>query len=255
MGGVLRRIALFAMQSDEDARRAALVGVPETAIRVLGNTKFDEAARILSPEERMVLRDSLGIPQGVPVWVCGSTRPGEEAILADTITRLLPRFPDLRVVVAPRHLDRTGEAEVPFAACFPTLRRTKQRETQETTVRILILDTFGELASVYAVADVAFVGGSLLPFGGQSVFQPLAQGVPTLFGRHMSNQRDIAALAQSAGVGFVVGDADALAQEITRLLTLPPAEKEALTQNARNLIEGNRGVAARSVDAVLELLL
>ncbi len=98
------------------------------------------------------------------------------------------------------------------------------------------------------------MGGSLLPFGGQSVFQPLAQGVPALFGPFMNNQRDIAGLAKAAGVGFEVRDADALAGEVTRLLSLPAGEKRALSAAARALIERNQGVAARCVDAVARLL-
>jgi 3-deoxy-D-manno-octulosonic-acid transferase len=121
-------------------------------------------------------------------------------------------------------------------------------------VRAILLDTFGELGRVYAVADVAFVGGSLLPFGGQSVFQPLAQGVPALFGPYMNNQRDIAALSRAAGVGFEVRDADTLAREVARLLSLPASEKRALSAAARALIERNQGVAARCVDRVARLL-
>ena len=227
----LHRICLFAMQSDEDARRAAIVGVPKERLQVLGNTKFDEAATVLTDEERNVLRVDLGLTKAVPVVVCGSTRPGEEAIIADAVVRLLPRFPDLRVVVAPRHLDRTDDAEAAFTEKrLHTIRRTQQKTGHEKVSRILILDTFGELSQVYAVADVAFVGGSLLPFGGQSVFQPLAQGVTTLFGKYMNNQRDISALAQVAGVGFIVADADSFAQEVTRLLSLEIKEKTALNE-------------------------
>ena len=101
---------------------------------------------------------------------------------------------------------------------------------------------------------MAFVGGSLLPFGGQSVFQPLAQGVPALFGPYMNNQRDIAALSRAAGVGFEVRDADTLAREVTRLLSLPAGERQALSAAARTLIERTQGVAVRCVDRVARLL-
>ncbi|MES2459074.1 MAG: 3-deoxy-D-manno-octulosonic acid transferase, partial [Armatimonadota bacterium] len=119
---------------------------------------------------------------------------------------------------------------------------------------VLLLDTFGELARVYAVADVAFVGGSLLPFGGQSVFQPLAQGVPALFGPYMNNQRDIAALSRAEGVGFQVEDTGQLASNVVRLVSLPEEEKMLLAQKARRLIERNQGVSARCVDIVADLL-
>lgn len=258
---VLGRVAQFAMQSDEDARRAALVGARAERVRVLGNTKFDEATHALTDAERVALRADLGFSDDGPILVCGSTRPGEEAILSAAIYELLrTTVPNLRIVVAPRHLDRKEVAGDPFVSepeFAPLVWRSEQQSspTQMGVVpRILMLDTFGELAKVYAVADVAFVGGSLLPFGGQSVFQPLAQGVPTLFGPHMNNQRDIAALAQSAGVGFVVRDAEQFAREVTRLLFLPADERESLRKAARDLIERNQGVARQGAELVARLI-
>lgn len=253
----LDAVDLFAMQSDEDARRAVLVGTDKRRVRTLGNTKFDEAVTPLEDEERALLRAELGIPAGAPVWVCGSTRPGEEAILAEAFGAVRRVHPDLRLIVAPRHIERAEEVETVLrTAGLEVIRRSRQKQTPAAlgTGCALLLDTFGELGRVYAVAEVAFVGGSLLPFGGQSVFQPLAQGVPALFGPHMSNQRDIAALAKNADVGFEVEDAETLAGELRRLLALPEAEKRALADRARALIEANQGVAARCVEAVAELL-
>lgn len=115
---------------------------------------------------------------------------------------------------------------------------------------VLLLDTFGELARAYAVADVAFVGGSLVKRGGQSVFQPLAQGVPAVFGPYMNNQRDIAALAQAEGIGFLVRDATELAETVHLILNLPAHEKAALAAKSRALIERNSGVTGRALDLI-----
>ncbi len=262
----------FCMQSAEDARRATVVGVVPEKVMTLGNTKFDESTAMLTEEERVALRANLGIPAGVPVWICGSTRPGEEEIIARAQAIVRERFPDLVLIVAPRHLDRADEAAAPFGP-YVRRRSANNRPTAPPTpspmgregdgnistnyrsgVDTLLLDTFGELARVYAVADVAFIGGSLLPFGGQSVFQPIAQGVPTLFGPYMSNQRDIAALTMAEGVGFTVRDAATLAQEVIRLLSLPEEEQRVLRGKARALIDRNQGVAARCIDVVEELL-
>lgn len=251
-GPGLRAVDRFAMQSDQDADRALLVGCDPARVTVLGNTKFDEAVRPLSGEERADLQMDLGIPIGAPVWVCGSTRPGEEAIIARAFARVRQTFPGLRLIVAPRHIERAAEVVGVFADAGWAVARRSSRPDQAAPV--LVLDTFGELGRVYAVADVAFVGGSLLPFGGQSVFQPLAQGVPALFGPHMNNQRDIAALSRAAGVGFLVGDADSLADEVTRLLALPEKEKNTLAGAARALIARNQGVAERCADLVAGLL-
>jgi 3-deoxy-D-manno-octulosonic-acid transferase len=244
----------FVMQSEEDARRAALVGADPAKVLAVGNTKFDESAAMLTPDERAVLRGDLGIPDGAPVLVCGSTRNAapsdktdEEAFLAEAVAEVRKRFPDLRVIVAPRHLDRADAAAAPFRELGMTVAR---RSEGGRAGDVLLLDTFGELARVYAVADAAFVGGSLVRQGGQSVFQPLAQGVPALFGPYMNNQRDIAALAQAEGVGFLVPDAAGLAEELVRLLAMEPERRARLSHRARALIDRNQGVTARSLDAV-----
>jgi 3-deoxy-D-manno-octulosonic-acid transferase len=252
LGEALKQVDLFAMQSDEDARRAVLVGAPAARMVTFGNTKFDEASTPLSEPERIALRAELGIPEGAPVWVCGSTRdgrdgiPDEEVLIAQAVAQVRARFPDLRLIVAPRHLER---ADVAATHLGHPARRSKKE-----TGPVVLLDTFGELARVYAIADVAFVGGSLAPWGGQSVFQPLAQGVPALFGPHMNNQRDIAALSQAEGVGIEVTDAAQLADEVVRLLSLSADERMKLQGHARGLIERHQGVTARALNAVEALL-
>ncbi len=246
-------VDLFAMQSDEDARRAVIVGANAARVHSFGNTKFDESVQSLTPDERFALRADLGIGGDAPVWVCGSTRPGEEEIIADAFKEVRNVLPNARLVVAPRHLDRADEV----AAIFERAGFTARRRSQNGKVMangVLLLDTFGELARVYAVADAAFVGGSLAPWGGQSVFQPLAQRVPAVFGPYMNNQRDIAALSIAENVGFSVTNAQELAREVTRLLQLSPNERDSVAERARGLIERNRGVTARCVEAVADLL-
>ena len=251
--GGLHAVDRFAMQSDEDAARIRALGVDPDRIQVTGNTKFDEIARPLAPAERDSLRASFGIPSGAPVLVCGSTReaggdgPDEEFLVARAVANVRAVHPELRVVVAPRHLERAGIV----ADAFPGAGRRSQGEHARPDC---ILDTFGELASVYSIADIAYVGGSLVPWGGQSVFQPLAQGVPAVFGPHMNNQRDIAALAVAAGVGTEVPDPDALAAEILRVLALDTDERENLARRCRDLIDRNQGAATRCVALAEELL-
>ena len=248
----LTAVDLFAMQSDEDTRRAGLVGAPQERTQTFGNTKFDESATMLSIEERSKLRAELGIPEGALVWICGSTRdgkdgiPDEEVLIAEAAKRVRERFPELRLIVAPRHLERVEAVKTHLPG---SMQRSKGEHGAT-----LLLDTFGELGRAYAVADVAFIGGSLAPWGGQSVFQPLAQGVPALFGPNMNNQRDIAALAISEGVGEQVADANALAEAVCRWLALSPEQKAQNAQKARALIERNQGVSAKCLDAVETLL-
>ncbi|HVK04103.1 MAG TPA: glycosyltransferase N-terminal domain-containing protein, partial [Armatimonadaceae bacterium] len=255
----LAAVDLFAMQSEEDARRAALVGADPARVIAAGTTKFDESLTMLTAAERDALCADLGIPAGVPVLICGSTRdeadagaPPEEAVIARAVSRLRERFPNLFLIVAPRHLERADAVAAILEESGMRVRRRSAREPLPPGggVNTLLLDTFGELGRAYAVADVAFIGGSLVRRGGQSVFQPLAQGVPALFGPHMNNQRDIAALSAAEGVGFLVADEDAFVTEAARLLAMAPEEKEALARRARALIDRNQGVTARSLDAV-----
>jgi 3-deoxy-D-manno-octulosonic-acid transferase len=279
----LASVDLFAMQSDEDGRRAPLLGADPARVATFGNTKFDESATPLSTQERVRLRADLGIAPNAPVWICGSTRdaapnddrPDEEIQIAESVRRVWERIPGLCLIVAPRHLDRADAAARHLATAGRAVRRRSRAATPgaarpsertvdpvaasavdgaETEPDILLLDTFGELGRAYAVADVAFVGGSLVHQGGQSVFQPLAQGVPALFGPFTNNQRDITALALAEGVGFRVEDAAELADTVVRLASLPANEKIEISQRARAMIERNQGVAARCVDAVTRLL-
>jgi 3-deoxy-D-manno-octulosonic-acid transferase len=118
----------------------------------------------------------------------------------------------------------------------------------------LILDTFGELALAYAAADIAFIGGSLVPWGGQSVFQPLAQGITCCFGPHMDNQKDIANLALRNGAATEVSSPAEFRAHIERFLSLPLADQHAQGARARNLIDANLGVSERYVDRVLMLV-
>lgn len=255
----LDAVDLFAMQAEEDARRAPIVGADPARVIVSGNTKFDESSAMLSDAERADLRQRFGIPVGAPVWICGSTRdtpepgqPDEEYYVAQAFETVRKSIPNLHLIIAPRHLERAEAAIKPFLErSLPVYRRTK---SDDAPAPILLLDTFGELARAYAVADVAFIGGSLVRRGGQSVFQPLAQGVPAIFGPYMNNQRDIAALAHSEGVGFPVKDSEELASTVQHLLGLSALEKAMLSAKARALIERNQGVTVRAIDALEDIM-
>jgi 3-deoxy-D-manno-octulosonic-acid transferase len=277
-------VDLFLMQSEEDAQRAEIVGVPKEKIQTLGNTKFDEAVTPLSEDKRQQWREELGIPKDAFVWVCGSTRddpdpnyPCEEAQLAYILPFLFYQFPTLHVIVAPRHLERVAQIvtifnnpnpppewapyleNIRFRIDIKAEKRTLPIQTpalrsEKQTGRLLILDTFGELSSVYAIADIAFVGGSLVNQGGQSVFQPLSQGVPVVFGPHMQNQRDISALAILDQVGFERENAGVLVDKVTEILNLDKLKKQVLSQKCRSLIEKNQGVSKRYIEKMGEFL-
>lgn len=241
-------------QTERDAERLREIGADPARVEVLGNAKFDQAADRLSEEQVAALRRDLKLPEGAPVWVVGSTRlEEEERLTLAAYQKARESLPDLVLIHAPRHVERAGEvADRMRAVGLKPVRRTELARV-DGPVSQIVLDTFGELGSVYAVGDVAFLGNSLLPpGGGQNLLQPLAQGKPALYGKWMSNFRDIAALAEAEGVGFPVADADELADRLVALLRDPP-QRAALAERAVALVAANRGAAARYAEAIAKL--
>jgi len=248
----LRSVRWLGAQTELDAERLVSLGAPRHAVTVVGNTKFDANLCPLPPTEVSALRSQLGIEPGAPVLVAGSTRPGEEEQLLRAYKKLLAEFPNLRLVIAPRHVERTTEIEslLKDAGCRSVRRSSGAVQPGGGNAPVVILDTMGELASVFAVATVAFVGGSLVPIGGHNILQPIAQGKPVMFGPHVNSIRGVAAAVVDAGVGFMVADGDELASRASELLA-DPVRLDALETACIELMERNRGAAARYADAVL----
>lgn len=216
MARMLRDVTVFAMQSDEDARRIIGLGAPPERVIVTGNLKID----LQPPDSRAdaIWERLLGLGAGERLWVAGSTHRGEEAMVLDALQRLKPRFADLALLLAPRHPERVEEVErlVRERGLQPVRRTSLPRERAAGAV--IILDTVGELAECYRLADVVFVGGSLVPTGGHNMLEPALRRKPVLFGPYTSNFRESAELLQAAGGAVVVKDAEGLESETGRLL-------------------------------------
>lgn len=244
----------FLMQTDEDARRIVSLGADRGAVVVAGSTKFDEKGGRLPAPDVEALRFDLGIPVGAAVIVAGSTNPGEDEPVLDAYLSLRGEDPGLRLIIAPRQLERAGEIRSLAESCgLRCAQRTVKESVSPGGCDVLILDTFGELGSVYAVGTIAFVGGSLIPKGGHSIFQPILQGKPVLFGPYTHKTRDMAQMALSAGVGFEVRDADELAAQARKLLA-DPHLLAGIDDACRELVERNRGASARCAEAIVGLL-
>ncbi len=247
--GVGRVLTLAAVQTEADRDRFLRLGVSEELVHVVGNLKFDTLARPLSDDERRDVRASLGIEQDERVVVFGSVRSKEERGIVRVLSELLRDIPGLRAVVAPRHLARVAALERRLSeAGIAAVRRTHlgviDRSEKQTVV---LLDTTGELSSLYAVGDVAFVGGSLEAYGGHNPLEPAAQHVPVLFGPHTGSCRESAQELLDSGAAREVGSYDELALELKTLLTdadVPASMKVA----AAHALASGRGATARTVE-------
>jgi 3-deoxy-D-manno-octulosonic-acid transferase len=240
-------VGAFGMQTEEDARRAVALGAPEERVRVLGQTKFDQESQPLTEEEARTLREELGFGPDDRVLVGGSTRPGEEEALLNALKTLRPRHPGLRLLLAPRHLERTQEiVELAEGHGWTVGRRTAPVPGAD----VILLDTMGELGKIYAVGDVCFVGGTLADIGGHNLLQPVAQGKPVFFGPHTQNVRDIAGLLVDEGVGFQADDEAELTRCIEEALT-DTKDMKALEERALAVVAVNRGASDRYVDLLL----
>lgn len=213
------RISLFCAQSEEYARRFKELGIDPARVCVTGNVKFD-GLRVgaLAPEAE--LARWIAAPPGQAVIVAGSTHAPEEELVARAALRAAP---GARLVLVPRHPDRAAELAARFqAAGTPVQRLTELRAgARLAPARPLLVDTIGELERVYALADLVFVGGSLVPHGGQNMLEPAAQGKPVLFGPHVDNFDQEAALLTAAGAARVVAGAAELERELARLVAAP----------------------------------
>jgi 3-deoxy-D-manno-octulosonic-acid transferase len=246
----LREIDLFLMREDDEAERVLGLGAPLERVWVTGNTKFDALASLDRAAKDENLRRALNIPDQVPVLIAGSTHDGEEEKLLHVYRRLLKQHPELRLVIAPRYIDRAHKV----AALAHDLKLTVGFRSQENRNggQVVILDTIGELSQAYRLATLVFVGGSFTKRGGQNILEPAAQGRPVLFGPHMENFRDSVQVLVGRG-GIQVNDAEHLYGILAELLARPEAVTT-LGRLAEAAVRQVSGASRRNV-AHLETLL
>lgn len=239
-------------QSDGEAARYREVGVEAARLGPAGNLKFETAAADLSAGRHNELMRECRLPANAPVWLAGSTHPGEEEILLAAFRELRPSFPDLRLVIVPRHPHRGAAVQ---ALCreagFDTQRFT---EPQRTSVRdVLVVDAMGRLAALYHLADIAFVGGSLVRKGGQNPIEPAAAGLPVLFGPDMSDFPDISAELLGRGAAIQVSGRSDLTARMRELLG-DADRRRRMGEAGRAFIAEHRGTTRRMADHILDRL-
>jgi 3-deoxy-D-manno-octulosonic-acid transferase len=250
---ILRGVAMALAQSDQDAARLIAIGVPADRVRLGGNLKYDVRANAASP-----FAASLGsaLPGSAKMLVCGSTLDGEEELLIRAWPSWVAVEPELRMVIAPRHPER-------FAAVAALIERSGIRWSRRSVWQargevavepgsILLLDSIGELAAVYSLASVAFVGGSLVAAGGHNPLEPAQFGVPILMGPHYENFREMVEKLRARDAIRIV-DAAELGPSLLQLLH-DEAEARAMGARAQAVFLAEAGATSRAVEAIVALL-
>ena len=243
--------ALWLVQSGLDARRLVESGVPRERVRTAGNIKFDSPREPMGDGERQVLLRALGLAREDTVWVAGSTHPGEEEAVLDAFRGLARRFPGLRLVLAPRRVERAGGLVEECRARGLRAAARSGPDPGKRTAQVLVLDTLGELGRVYGVGSVAFVGGSLVPVGGHNLLEPARFGLPVLFGPHTHNFAAMSATLLEAGGGRRVENGAALERAVAGLLARPEEARET-GGRALAFVRANTGALDRVLAALEE---
>ncbi len=247
---VLAEIDLLLMQAEPHAERAVAIGAPAERVRVPGNLKYDGLGDgQVTPESERLLAERPG-----PLWVAGSTVEGEETLVLTAFREMRAVFPAARLLLAPRHPERFEAVPALIAAAgFSGTRRTSLGAEGWREGDVLLLDTLGELASLYPAADVVFVGGSLVPKGGHNVLEAAVSGKAVVVGPHMENFQEIAREFLGEGALVQIAGAESLGAETVALLR-DDERRQRIGKQAQALVERNRGAVERTLEALAGLV-
>jgi len=248
---VLANVDLFLAQTEEDRARLIAIGATEKKVTVGGNLKFDVAPP-RSPAIVASLRGALEQSLAEPILVCGSTLEGEEGALLSAFHNILATHPKAIMILAPRHPERFAEVATLVEQLGFRMWRRSLWSGEALAGGVFLVDSIGELAALYSLATVAFVGGSLVPRGGHNILEPALYGVPIVTGNHYENFRDIVNFFLSRNAVRVVGLAE-LPLVLIELID-NSEERARLGRNAVAALESQRGATARTVRALAELM-
>jgi 3-deoxy-D-manno-octulosonic-acid transferase len=246
---ILAYVDRFCMQSALDAERIRALGAIPEKVTIAGNLKFENI-----PLAGRISKKELGFKEHDRLLVAGSTHSGEEEILTDIYARLKAEFEDLRLIIVPRHIERTGEVLKMVrkkgleARCF-----SENRTANDNQGMVVVVDTIGQLQKLYPLAKVVFVGKSLMVGGGQNMIEPAVLGKPTIVGPMTQNFKDIVKILIESGGLIQVKDAQALYAAVRELL-IDPQKAGRVGEAARRTVESHQGAILRSVEAIQELL-
>jgi len=216
MDPALEKVRLFALQTEAYAERFRLLGIPEEKIHITGNMKYDLVA---DETKKPGLLKLFQAEPDEEIIIAGSTHQPEEEILIWVYEQLKKDYPNLRLILAPRHIERVPEIENHLEARHHKyIKRSQLPLKEDIKDCVIIVDTLGELKGLYSICMLAFVGGSLVPVGGQNILEPAVAGKPVLFGPHMYNFQEAAEILLSAGAAWQVKDEHELGKRMEWLL-------------------------------------
>jgi 3-deoxy-D-manno-octulosonic-acid transferase len=248
---ILKNVDLLLAQTEEDRQRLLAIGADESKISVSGNLKFDVAAppapKIVASLDQSIRQSGAG-----PVLVCGSTLGGEEGSLLSAFRNILANHPKAVMILAPRHAERFSEVSALVEKLGFRIVRRSLWSGEPLGGAVFLVDSIGELAALYSLATVAFVGGSLVPRGGHNILEPALYGVPIVTGNHYENFRDIVNFFASRNAVRIVGLAE-LPLVLIELIE-NAAERQMLGRNALSALESQRGATTKTVSALLRLI-
>jgi len=247
---VLNMIDLCLMQSDIDRNRLIKIGLPPEKIKNTGNIKFDRDWRPMETEERIHWLKMLNLRSKNMIWVAGSTHEGEDEIILDIYKRLKDYFPELVLIIAPRKTYAAEDIHVLSVdkGLHPLLRSRLSLERQ-VSYEVLILDTIGELERIYGLADISFVGGSLVPVGGHNLLEPAFFGCPVLFGVYTHNFVLMSEFLLETGGGWRVKDREELFAKMKILLSDKELSKR-MGLKAKEYVLKNSGAMDRVIEHI-----
>jgi 3-deoxy-D-manno-octulosonic-acid transferase len=245
-------LTLVAVQTRQDLVRFNALGIPESRLTLAGNIKFDQPVAGLQEAEKKDLENWFHITDSDRLWIAGSTHPGEELILWQVFQQVRQKVPDLKLVLALRDPARSRQVagEISQNGGAPVLLSGVRNQPQDAPV--MLLDCLGVLAKAYAVCDVAFIGGSLVPSGGHNPLEPAVFGKPVLFGPHMEDFAEVAELLAARKGAVQVANAESLACHLMDLLTQPDRAAE-MGHNAFSVLQENAGAVGRTLEVLSQL--
>jgi len=246
---IFNQLEVLCLQEPEDIGRWSSLGVERKRLVVTGSIKFDEStADSRAPRDFSPVLRALGVPDGAPVFLGGSTFEGEEALLAGTFLELRKKYPSLFLILVPRHFERaSGVASQLEKSGLRVALRTQPPPAEPPD--LLLVDTTGELRDWYACATVVFMGKSLCAKGGQNPAEPVAAGVPVVFGPNMQNFSTLSRQFLRHQGAVEVADAESLRAAVARLLD-DPELRTSMAANARKCLQVHQGSTARTIAAI-----